>query len=210
MNINYNYISEYLNNLYIDEDFLIERNFALKNNIPIMKLETKEFIKTLLAIKKPKSILEIGTAIGYSSLIFSKYSRAKIITIEKSEKMANIALKNFSKYRVDINLIRMDAKEALNDINQGFDFVFIDANKSQYYSYFKKTINLIQDDGVIVCDNILFRGEVSNDNLVDRRSVTIVKNLRKFLSYITNLNEYETSIIPVGDGISVSTRRFNE
>ena len=210
MNINYNHIVDFLNNIYIDEDFVELRNFGIENNIPIMKLETKEFLKSLLIIKKPKNILEIGSAIGYSSLLFSKYTGANITTIEKSEKMYEIAKSNFKKYGKDINIINMDAKKALNNINQGFDFVFIDANKSQYKYYFDKSISLLNKNGIIVCDNILFRGEIANDNIVDKRDITIVKNLRKFLSYITDLDEYITSIIPIGDGISLSTRRIDE
>ena len=210
MNINHNHIIDYLNSIYIDEDFVELRNFGIENNIPIMKLETKEFLKNLVTIQKPKNILEIGSAIGYSSLLFSKYTGANITTIEKSEKMCEIAKSNFKKYGKDINIINMDAKKALNNINQGFDFVFIDANKSQYKYYFDKSISLLNKNGIIVCDNILFRGEIANDNIVNKRDITIVKNLRKFLSYITDLDEYITSIIPIGDGISLSTRRIDE
>ena len=210
MNINYEHIVNYLNNIYIDEDLLDLKNYGNSNNIPIMKLETKEFLKTLVIIQKPKKILEIGTAIGYSSLLFSKYSDASITTIEKSEKMYEIAKSNFKKYKKDINIINMDAKKALNNINQGFDFVFIDANKSQYEYYFNKALSLLNKNGIIVCDNILFRGQITNDNIVNKRDINIVKNLRKFLSYITNLDDYVTSIIPIGDGISISTRRIDE
>lgn len=210
MNINYEHIVNYLNNIYIDEDFLDLKNYGNSNNIPIMKLETKEFLKQLVIIQKPKKILEIGTAIGYSSLLFSKYSNASITTIEKSKKMYEIAKSNFKKYKKDINIINMDAKEALNNINQGFDFVFIDANKSQYEYYFNKALSLLNKNGIIVCDNILFRGQITNDNIINKRDITIVKNLRKFLSHITNLDDYVTSIIPIGDGISISTRRIDE
>ena len=210
MNINYNHIVDYLNNIYIDEDFIELRNFGIENNIPIMKLETKEFLKTLISISKPKNILEIGTAIGYSSLLFSKYSNANITTIEKSKEISEIAKANFSKYNKKINLINMDAKKALNNFNQGFDFVFIDANKSQYEYYFNESLKLLNENGLIVCDNILFRGEITNDDLINRRHITMVKNLRKFLSYITNLDDYVTSIIPIGDGISLTTRRVDE
>lgn len=210
MNINYEHIVNYLNNIYIDEDFLDLKNYGNNNNIPIMKLETKEFLKQLVIIQKPKKILEIGTAIGYSSLLFSKYSNASITTIEKSKKMYEIAKSNFKKYKKDINIINMDAKKALNNINQGFDFVFIDANKSQYEYYFNKALSLLNKNGIIVCDNILFRGQITNDNIVNKRDITIVKNLRKFLSHITNLDDYVTSIIPIGDGISISTRRIDE
>ncbi|MFR6222022.1 MAG: O-methyltransferase [Anaerococcus sp.] len=210
MNINYNHIVDYLNNIYIDEDFIELRNYGIENNIPIMKLETKEFLKTLISISKPKNILEIGTAIGYSSLLFSKYSNANITTIEKSKEISEIAKANFSKYNKKINLINMDAKKALNNFNQGFDFVFIDANKSQYEYYFNKSLKLLNENGLIVCDNILFRGEITNDDLINRRHITMVKNLRKFLSHITNLDDYVTSIIPIGDGISLTTRRVDE
>lgn len=210
MNINYNHIVDYLNNIYIDEDFIELRNYGIENNIPIMKLETKEFLKTLISISKPKNILEIGTAIGYSSLLFSKYSNANITTIEKSKDISEIAKANFSKYDKKINLINMDAKKALNNFNQGFDFVFIDANKSQYEYYFNESLKLLNENGLIVCDNILFRGEITNDNLINRRHITMVKNLRKFLSHITNLDDYVTSIIPIGDGISLTTRRVDE
>lgn len=210
MNINYNHIVDYLNNIYIDEDFIELRNYGIENNIPIMKLETKEFLKTLISISKPKNILEIGTAIGYSSLLFSKYSNANITTIEKSKEISEIAKANFSKYNKKINLINMDAKKALNNFNQGFDFVFIDANKSQYEYYFNESLKLLNENGLIVCDNILFRGEITNDNLINRRHITMVKNLRKFLSHITNLDDYVTSIIPIGDGISLTTRRVDE
>ena len=210
MNINYNHIVDYLNNIYIDEDFIELRNYGIENNIPIMKLETKEFLKSLVLISKPKNILEIGTAIGYSSLLFSKYSNANITTIEKSKEISEIAKANFSKYNKKINLINMDAKKALNNFNQGFDFVFIDANKSQYEYYFNESLKLLNENGLIVCDNILFRGETTNDDLINRRHITMVKNLRKFLSHITNLDDYVTSIIPIGDGISLTTRRVDE
>lgn len=210
MNINYNHIVDYLNNIYIDEDFIELRNYGIENNIPIMKLETKEFLKSLVLISKPKNILEIGTAIGYSSLLFYKYSNANITTIEKSKEISEIAKANFSKYNKKINLINMDAKKALNNFNQGFDFVFIDANKSQYEYYFNESLKLLNENGLIVCDNILFRGEITNDDLINRRHITMVKNLRKFLSHITNLDDYVTSIIPIGDGISLTTRRVDE
>ena len=205
--INNEYISSFIEDIIIDCDFLELRKFAEKENVPIMKLESKEFLKSLLAIKRPKSILEIGTAIGYSSLVFDKYSDAKITTIELSEDMAHIAQENFNKYNVDINLINDNAEKALTKLNQGFDFVFIDANKSNYKFYFDYVDkNLLNNGGVIVADNILFRGEVCNDDLVEKRKITIVKRLRNFLAYITSRDDYKTSIIPIGDGISISIK----
>ena len=210
MNINYNHIVDYLNNIYIDEDFIEIRNYGIENNIPIMKLETKEFLKSLVLISKPKNILEIGTAIGYSSLLFSKYSNANITTIEKSKEISEIAKANFSKYNKKINLINMDAKKALNNFNQGFDFVFIDANKSRYLDYFKITSKLLNKGGIIIADNVLFRGEVCNDDIMEKRKNTLVKRLRNFLAYITDLEDFTTSVIPIGDGLTLSVRRDND
>ncbi len=205
--INNEYISSFIEEMIIDKDFLELRRYAEVENVPIMKLETKEFLKILLAIKKPKSILEIGTAIGYSSLVFDKYTDANITTIELSEDMAKIAQGNFNKYNVGLNLINDDAEKALTKLNQGFDFVFIDANKSNYKFYFDYVDkHLLNSGGIIVADNILFRGEVCNDDLVEKRKITIVKRLRNFLAYISLRDDYKTSIVPIGDGISISIK----
>lgn len=208
--INREYITSFIDDLLEDMDFLELRKFAEENSVPIMKVETKEFLKSLVKMKTPSSILELGTAIGYSSLVFDKYSQAKITTIELSEEMANIARDNFEKYNANVNLINDDAKKALTNLNQGFDFVFIDANKSNYKFYFDYVDkNLLNDGGVIICDNILFRGEVCNDDLIEKRKITIVKRLRKFLAYITSREDYITSIVPIGDGISISCKGKN-
>lgn len=159
--INYPHTSQYLSDIIEDSDFLDLREYALNNNIPIMNVETKEFIKTILKIKQPKSILEIGAAIGYSSLVFEKYTNANITTIELDSEIADIARNNFKKYNTNINLINDDAQKALNDINQGFDFVFIDANKAHYEYYFKRSAELLNENGIIVADNVLFKGMVT-------------------------------------------------
>ena len=203
--INNEYITSFIEFLAEDMDFLEIRKFAEKNHVPIMKTETKEFLKSLVLIAKPKSILEIGTAIGYSSLVFDKYTNAQITSIELSEDMAKIARGNFKKYQANINLINDDAEKALTKINQGFDFVFIDANKANYKFYFDYVDkHLLNKGGIIVADNILFRGEVCNDDLIEKRKITIVKRLRNFLAYITRREDYNTSIVPIGDGLSIS------
>ena len=131
-NINYKYSSQFIEDLLEDVDFIELRKYAKENRVPIMNSQTKELLVSLVKIAKPKKILEIGTAIGYSSLIFSKYSDAQITTIELDENTAKIANNNFKKYKTNIKLINDDAMKALRNIDQGFDFVFIDANKSRY------------------------------------------------------------------------------
>lgn len=204
--INYQHTSDYLENIIEDRDFLDLRSYALKNDVPIMNVESKEFIKSILAIQRPKTILEIGTAIGYSSLVFYKYTKADITTIELDEPTSKIAQNNFDKYNAPINLINDDAMKALNNISQGFDFVFIDANKAHYEDYFKICANLLNDGGIIIADNVLFKGMVLNDELVNKRMITIVKRLRNYLAYVSDRKDFKTSIIPIGDGLTISVK----
>lgn len=204
--INYPHTNQYLTDIIEDHDFLDIREYAIEHDVPIMNVETKEFIKTILRIKKPNSILEIGTAIGYSSLVFDKYSKAAITTIELDSKIADIARENFKKFDTKINLINDDAQKALTNMNQGFDFVFIDANKAHYEDYFKICANLLNKDGIIIADNVLFKGMVTNDELINRRVITIVKRLRNYLTYVMDRKDFTTSLIPIGDGLTLSIK----
>ena len=209
-NINYEHTSLFIEDLLNDTDFVDLRKYAKENDVPIMNSQTKAFIISILKIAKPKKILEIGTAIGYSSLCFKKYTGADITSIELDKEIADIARKNFEKYNVNVNLINDDAMKALRNINQGFDFVFIDANKSRYLDYFKITSKLLNEGGIIIADNVLFRGEVCNDDIMEKRKNTLVKRLRNFLAYITDLGDFTTSVIPIGDGLTLSVRRDND
>ena len=209
-NINYEYTSLFVEDLLNDTDFVDLRKYAIDNDVPIMNSQTKELIISILQIAKPKKILEIGTAIGYSSLCFKKYTGADITTIELDTATADIARNNFKKYNVNVDLINDDAMKALRNIDQGFDFVFIDANKSRYLDYFKITSKLLNKGGIIIADNVLFRGEVCNDDIMEKRKNTLVKRLRNFLAYITDLEEFTTSVIPIGDGLTLSVRRDND
>ncbi|MEQ0487480.1 O-methyltransferase [Anaerococcus murdochii] len=209
-NINYEYTSLFIEDLLNDTDFVDLRKYAIENDVPIMNSQTKELITSILQIAKPKKILEIGTAIGYSSLCFKKYTGADITTIELDTATAEIARNNFKKYNVNVNLINDDAMKALRTIDQGFDFVFIDANKSRYLDYFKITSKLLNKGGIIIADNVLFRGEVCNDDIMEKRKNTLVKRLRNFLAYITDLEDFTTSVIPIGDGLTLSVRRDND
>lgn len=204
--INYPHTNLYLEKLIEDRDFLELRQYAHDKNVPIMNTETKEFIKTILISQKPESILEIGSAIGYSALVFDKYTNADITTIELDKKTSDIAKNNFNKYNVEIKLINDDAQKALNNISQGFDFVFIDANKASYIDYFEKTSKLLNPGGIIIADNVLFKGMVLNDDYVDRRMITIVKRLRNYLAYVMDRSDFQTTIIPIGDGLTLSIK----
>lgn len=210
--INYDYIEKYLDDLNDDYSLNVLRMKAIENKVPIIRRSSLKFLETIIKIKNPKNILELGTAIGYSTICLRKVANCKITSIELSKKNYNQALNNIEKYDYDnlklYNLINCDAIKALKTINQGFDFVFIDCDKSHYKEYFNECDRLLKNGGIIVCDNILFNGQVASDDLVKKRDITIVKRLREFLVYLENLENYTTTFVPIGDGISISIKEF--
>lgn len=210
--INKDYIEEYLyENLKEKSDFLtsLEKE-ALENHIPIISPEVGQFLRFLIKLNNPKRVLEVGTAIGFSGLVMLDASKdiKKLVTIEKREDLAEIALKNMEeaneKKRVELKV--GDALEVLKSMDDTFDFVFIDAAKGHYGEYFEEIKKMITPKGVIVCDNVLYKGMVANDDLVLRRKKTIVKRLRNFIKEVTNLDDYESTLIPMGDGLLVIAR----
>lgn len=210
--INKDYIEEYLyENLKEKSDFLtsLEKE-ALENHIPIISPEVGQFLRFLIKLNNPKRVLEVGTAIGFSGLVMLDASKdiEKLVTIEKREDLAEIALKNMEeaneKKRVELKV--GDALEVLKSMDDTFDFVFIDAAKGHYSEYFEEIKKMITPKGVIVCDNVLYKGMVANDDLVLRRKKTIVKRLRNFIKEVTNLDDYESTLIPMGDGLLVIAR----
>ncbi len=211
-NINHDYIQDYLISLIPDNiDILKEMEiYAEENNVPIITKDVAELLKVLIKLKAPKTILEVGTAIGYSSILMAKYMENdyKILTVERNEGYIQIANDNIQKAGMNgkIQVILGDAEEILKDINESFDIIFVDAAKGQYMDFFKDTISKLKIGGLFVCDNVLFRGMVAEKSLVIRRKITIVKRLKKFLHYISNNEALQTSIIPIGDGVSISCK----
>lgn len=211
-NINYKHIVDYLNlTLKDSEGKLFElETYAKENNVPIIQKEVRCFLGTILKYKKVKNIVELGTAIGYSSLFFSQYIEpdGKIITFEREKDYYDIAIKNIKDMdREDkIEVVFGDAYENVKKLNQKFDLIFMDANKSMYRYYFDTLFPLLNVGGMMICDNILYKGMVSNDDLAPRKQNTIITNLREFLSFISNHPKLETSIIPIGDGVSLSVK----
>ena len=208
-NINEDYIDEYLRALVPrNKDFLVHmEEYAEENHVPIVQPEVAQLIKVLLRSNKPKSILEIGTAIGYSALVMMDTldGDCNITTIERNEDMIKQAKDFISKspYKDNIHIIQGDANEALDHIQGPFDLIFMDAAKGQYMEFFNKSIDLLNTGGLIIADNVLFRGMVATDELVIRRKITIVKRLRKFLKYINEVEGFTSSVIPIGDGVAL-------
>lgn len=188
--------------------------YAKKNNIPIMDPVSMNFLNQLILMRTPASILEIGTAIGYSALrMHDVLPNATIVSIEKNEAMFDIAKENVAKYK-RLNTIELIHGDALIEIdklmkaNRKFDFIFIDAAKVQYKRFFSAIQPLINEQGVVVCDNVLFRGYVIHENNeITPRLQRIANKLKEFNQWLVNQHAFNTSIIPIGDGISISVKK---
>ena len=215
-NINYDYIENYLRNLKeIDDEKLREMNdFAEENHVPIIERESEEFINFLISIQKPKKVLELGTAIGYSSISFAKRNKCieKIDSVELKGEMAEIARKNISDVGLEniISVHESDAYDFLEDLEESYDLIFIDAAKGQYEKYFNSGLKNLREKGLIICDNVLFKGMIAEDSLVKRRKITIVKRLRKFLKDISEDERFISSVVPIGDGVLLVRRKDEE
>lgn len=211
--INNEKIVEYINNIYVDnkvsKDLEDLRKFGEDNNIPIIHREVGEFIKTILKIYRPINILELGTAIGFSSIFFANFSPySKITSIEIDKDMVEIASKNIIKYGFEdrIKIIEGNALDIIPQLNDTYDFVFIDAAKGQYIKFLDLVEKKLSDKAVIISDNILFRGMVGDDDLVRKRKITIVKRLRKYLNLLVQRKNYTSSILQIGDGVALTIR----
>lgn len=184
---------------------------ALDTFVPIIRKEMQSFLKVLLTIKKPKRILEVGTAVGFSAILMSEYAPedCKITTIEKYEKRIPIALENFKRAGKEdkITLIEGDALEVLKGLDGEYDFIFMDAAKGQYIYYMPEVIRLLSKDGVLVSDNVLQDGDIIESRFaVERRNRTIHSRMREYLYELKHHKLLETSIIPLGDGVALSTK----
>lgn len=186
---------------------------ALENHIPIIMDDTLEVIAKILIEKKPKRILEIGTAVGYSAMCFSKYlaEDGLIDTIERDEKRIEEAKQNFKKVEVEnkINLYEGDAVEILPTLNEKYDVVFIDAAKGKYPFFLKEALRMLKQDGIIFADNILYKGYVMSDYNMHKQR-TAVRNLREYIKETTENPNLETEILEVGDGLAISKMKSNK
>lgn len=213
--INYDFIEEFIRQFIPQRDGLIleiERS-AKEKGIPIVEPEVGRLIYLLARIKKCKAILEIGTAIGYSTMILAGGLEpgGRLITIEKDKEMADEAEKNFERLGLsNVILLKGDALEILKNMvstgNYQFDFIFLDAAKGQYVQFLPLCYRLLNTGGLLVADNVLYKGMVANRDLLKRRKITIVKRLKKYLNQVTSHPNLETSILPIGDGVSISLK----
>ena len=206
-------LAAYINSLDTGNTEILDRieREAKAAGVPIIRKEMQGFLKLLLAMKKPERILEVGTAVGFSAVLMAEYTQGstRIITIENYEKRIPIARENFRRACKEdqITLLEGDAAELLPTLEGTFDFIFMDAAKGQYIHFLPEILRLLAPDGILVSDNVLQDGDILESRfIVTRRNRTIHKRMREYLYVLTHHEELTTAVLPVGDGITVSTR----
>ena len=180
---------------------------ALEDHIPIIMDDTLEVIERELTKSKPKRLLEIGTAVGYSAICFTEFLAEDgiIDTIEREHDRVMQAMENIKKAEVEdkINIIEGDAVEILPSIDKKYDVIFIDASKGKYPFFLNQSLRLISKDGIIFADNILYKGYVMSDYNKHKQR-TAVRNLREYIKEVSENPNLKTEILEVGDGLAVS------
>ena len=195
---------------------------ANRDNVPIIRKSMQRFLKLMLELKKPKNILEVGTAVGFSAILMAQYSQSDchITTIEKYEKRIPVAKENFlnSGFNDKITLIEGDAKDILNELLENengddkfagrYDMIFMDAAKGQYINFLPNAVKLLKKGGVLITDNVLQDDTVIQSKFtVVRRDRTIHKRMREYIRALMQSDELTTDILQLGDGISVSVKK---
>lgn len=185
------------------------KTYAMSHHIPIMQDDGIHFLVQLINIKQAKKVLEIGTAIGYSSMIMALFTNAYIVSIERDDVLYEIAVNNIQRAGLSerVSLVHGDANE-LDILESGFDLIFIDAAKSSYIRFFEKYSKLLNQGGVIVSDNLLFRGMVADPKQIENRNrKQLVKKIDRYNHFLTKHPDFDSYIYPIGDGISVSIKK---
>lgn len=204
----------YIRSLEVPESAVIEaiEQEALRDRVPIIRKEMQSFLKVLLMIKRPMRILEVGAAVGFSSILMSEYmpEGGHITTIENYDKRIPIARANFKRAGKEeqIDLIEGDALKVMHGLEEPYDLIFVDAAKGQYIHYLPEVMRLLGTDGVLVSDNVLQEGDIIESRFaVERRNRTIHSRMREYLYELKHHDQLQTSIIPLGDGVALSVKR---
>lgn len=205
-------ITTYIHSLETDNcDFLEDlRVYAEETDVPIIRREMESFLSVLLAMKAPARILEIGSGIAYSAIYMAEHSSASITTIENYEKRLRLAEENIRKAGMEerIHLIGDDAAKVLKELEQPFDFIFLDAAKAQYIEILPDLLRLLNPEGILLADNVLQEGDLIESRFVtERRQRTIHERMRQFLYEVKHNEQLTTSIITIGDGVSLSVKK---
>lgn len=185
---------------------------AVADNVPIIRKEMGNLLKVLLELKQPQNILEVGTAVGYSSILMSENmpENCHITTIENYDKRIPVARNNFKRAGKEdkITLIEGDALEVLKELEGSFDFIFMDAAKGQYINYYPHVYRLLSEGGLLISDNVLQEGQIVQSKYgVTRRNRTIHERMREYIYMLTHDENMVTSVVPIGDGITLSVKK---
>lgn len=185
---------------------------AIADEVPIIRKEMGNLLKVLLQLVQPERILEVGTAVGYSSILMSENmpENCKITTIENYDKRIPVAKNNFKRAGKEdvITLIEGDALEVLKTLEGPYDFIFMDAAKGQYINYLPDVKRVLRKGGLLISDNILQEGEIAESRYaVTRRNRTIHTRIREYVYELTHSEDFVTSIVPIGDGITLSVKQ---
>lgn len=206
-------MSVYLNSLDSGNGTFLDalEKKALEQEVPIVRPAMQSFLKTLLAFGRPKRILEVGTAVGFSAILMAANTEpdCQITTIEKYEKRIPVARENFaaSGYGDRITLIEGDAMEVMKGLTDPYDLIFMDAAKGQYITFLPESLRLLRQGGLLVSDNVLQDGDlIESHYAVERRNRTIYKRMREYLYVLKHTEGLVTSVLPVGDGAAVTVK----
>ena len=208
------FVTEYIREKTTQEDALLEslEQYAKENDIPIAGPETARLVSVLTRIKQPSRILEVGTAIGYSAIIMARAagSGCRILTLEYDEETAKTARKNISAARLEdaIEVVCADAKDYLSyiDGDEIFDMIFLDGPKAHYVYMLDDAVRLLKKGGILVSDNVLFKGMTADDGHFARRKVTIIHRLREYIDRLMAHPQLETALLSQGDGVALSVK----
>ena len=203
--------SRFSNNSYIEEEFAEVEKRCKAEQIPIIDRDGADLLKLQLQLKKPQRILEIGTARGFSTLLLAKYSSelAEITAVELDPQRALKAKENFSEfnYQDKIDLKVGDAFDILLYLKSDYVFIFLDAAKGQYFYLFEYLMELLAPGGLLISDNVLYKGKVLAEGKTGHKIRTMVNNLKKYLKLIMNHPELDSTIVAAGDGMAISRRK---
>lgn len=208
------YITEYLREVIPPSEGILAEleDYALKNSVPIAQPETAQLLKTLVRIINPKRILEVGCAIGYSAILMASESDATVTTLECDENMVKLALENIKKAGMEnrIHVINCDARDYFETLSGEYDMIFLDGPKAHYIYMLNDCIRLLKPGGVLVADNVLYKGMTADEAHVVRRKITIVKRLKHFIAAQMQRPELSAVLLPLGDGVTVAVKNREE
>lgn len=201
-------VSEYIEKFGGIKELQNLEDYAKENHVPIVMKDAARLLAFMVSLHRPEKILELGTAIGYSSLVMALHSDAKIVSVEREEGMKETALKNIEEYGMKdrISVVLSECEEYLQKTEDTFDFIFMDAGKSHYREYLDLSLPKLNPGGFILCDNVLYKGLVVHETAARKHRTNVVR-LQEFLDYVHSREDLRVSLLTVSDGMLLIGRK---